>query len=199
MVNEPIGPREAFYGGRTNAFKLHHKVSPGEKIRYLDVCSEYPYVNKYKVYPVGHPVITRKDFGDITQYFGLIKCRVLPPRNLLIPVLPYRSGGKLTFPLCRLCVETLQDAICHHVDSERCLTGTWCTPEILAALELGYEVVQTLEIWHFPQSEERLFEKYIDKFLKLKTESSGWPINVRTGRKGNLCARIFCPGRNQAR
>ena len=44
----PINARDAFFGGRTNAAKLHHKCQDGEKIRYLDVTSEYPYVNKYK-------------------------------------------------------------------------------------------------------------------------------------------------------
>ena len=38
-------------------------------------------------------------------YFGLIKCLVLPPRDLLIPVLPFKANGKLLFPLCRKCVE----------------------------------------------------------------------------------------------
>ena len=44
----PLQPRDAFYGGRTNAIKLHHKCAPGEEIRYYDVTSEYPYVNKTK-------------------------------------------------------------------------------------------------------------------------------------------------------
>ena len=44
----PINARDAFFGGRTNAAKLHHKCEGGEKIRYLDVTSEYPSVNKYK-------------------------------------------------------------------------------------------------------------------------------------------------------
>ena len=42
----PLHPRDAFFGGRTNGLKLHHEVVPGEKIRYLDVISEYPWVNK---------------------------------------------------------------------------------------------------------------------------------------------------------
>jgi hypothetical protein len=35
---EPMDPREAFYGGRTNTIKLYHKVKNGEKIGYVDVC-----------------------------------------------------------------------------------------------------------------------------------------------------------------
>ena len=38
FVMEPMNPRAAFYGGRTNAVKLHHKVAGDEKIRYYDVC-----------------------------------------------------------------------------------------------------------------------------------------------------------------
>ena len=37
-VLEPLNPRAAFYGGRTNAVKLHHKVVDDEEIRYYDVC-----------------------------------------------------------------------------------------------------------------------------------------------------------------
>ena len=172
---DPLNPREAFYGGRTNAFKLHHVAAAGEEIKYFDVCSEYPYVNKYKTYPVGHPVIVKNGFKDLRQYFGISKCRILPPCSLLLPVLPYRSNGKLTFPLCRVCVESQFDGACQHSDNERALVGTWCTPELLVALNNGYTVLDIYEIWNFDQKEERLFQKYIDKFLKLKTEASGWP------------------------
>ena len=175
VTREPINPRDAFYGGRTNAFKLHHIAVLGEQIKYFDVCSEYPYVNKYKRYPVGHHEIIKKDIKDLQRYFGIVRCRILPPQDLLLPVLPFRSNGKLTFPLCRTCVETLQNAVCEHCDDERALTGTWCTPEVLVALENNYKILNTHEVWHFPQSEDRLFQQYIDKFLKLKAEASGWP------------------------
>ena len=32
----PLNPREAFFGGRTNAIKLHHKVEENEQIHYSD-------------------------------------------------------------------------------------------------------------------------------------------------------------------
>ena len=38
-VREPLMPREAFKGGRVNAFKLLHNVEPDEKIFYYDVTS----------------------------------------------------------------------------------------------------------------------------------------------------------------
>ena len=38
-IEEPLGPREALFGGRTNALKLYHVCRNGEQIRLVDVCS----------------------------------------------------------------------------------------------------------------------------------------------------------------
>ena len=37
-IRSTINPREALFGGRTNAAKLFHKVKGDEKIEYLDIC-----------------------------------------------------------------------------------------------------------------------------------------------------------------
>ncbi|XP_074661123.1 uncharacterized protein LOC141913858 [Tubulanus polymorphus] len=122
-VFDPLEPRKCFYGGRTNAIKLHHKIVDDEKISYIDICSLYPYVNSRCSYPIGHPdVITENFSSDISEYYGLIKCSILPPRGLFLPVLPYRSGGKLTFPLCATCANTCnQHDVCTHNETERVL------------------------------------------------------------------------------
>ena len=39
---EPLNPHDAFCGGRTNATKLYHCVTPGQKIHYIDYTSLYP-------------------------------------------------------------------------------------------------------------------------------------------------------------
>ncbi|XP_055336572.1 uncharacterized protein LOC129587021 [Paramacrobiotus metropolitanus] len=177
---ERLDPRDAFYGGRTNAVKLFHQVAADEQICYFDVNSEYPFVNKNRRYPVGHPTIITKNFQDIRSYFGVVSCEVLPPGDLQYPVLPYRSCGKLTFPLCRTCMEKHLNNKCQHADCERTITGTWCTPEIQKALDNGYSIVRIFEVWHFDKHEDRLFENYINQFLKLKTEASGWPAEVQS-------------------
>ena len=59
---------------------------------------------------VGRPHIITENFDDISTYFGLIKCTVLPPRGLFHPVLQYRTQGKLMFPLCKTCVDTCNQA-----------------------------------------------------------------------------------------
>ena len=53
----PLEPRDAFYGVRTAAAALYAKGDPGEDIKYCDVTSLYPWVNKYKEYPVRFPII----------------------------------------------------------------------------------------------------------------------------------------------
>ena len=61
---------------------------------------------------------------------------ILAPEFLFHPVLPYRAGGKLTFPLCRSCVPEEQQKpwlertnLCSHTDEERMLRGIWATGE----------------------------------------------------------------------
>jgi hypothetical protein len=51
---EALNPRNALYGGRTNALVLNYLCRPWEKIHYYDFCSLYPAVQKYGVYPKGH-------------------------------------------------------------------------------------------------------------------------------------------------
>jgi hypothetical protein len=177
---DPLQPREAFFGGRTNAAKLFHKCENGERIKYVDFTSLYPWCNKSTRMVVGHPEIITENFEDISAYFGLIKCTVLPPRGLFHPVLPYRTPGKLTFPLCKACVDTTNQNTCTHTDSERAILGTWCHIELLKALEKGYQILQLHEVWHFPKQSEELFKGYVDTFLKIKQEASGYPKDRTT-------------------
>ena len=46
-------------GGRTNAVTLYYKADEiqGQQIKYVEVTSLYPWANKYRGYPVGHPKI----------------------------------------------------------------------------------------------------------------------------------------------
>ena len=108
------------------------------------LCSLYPSVNKYARYPVGHPDIVTSHFDPLDTYFGIAKVKVLAPRGLYHPVLPYRSNGKLKFPLCRTCADEERLGRCDHSDDQRAFVGTWCTPELMKALDKGYEL---LEMW----------------------------------------------------
>ena len=54
---------------------------------------------QYKHYPVGHPtLIGPKLSGYITNDLeGVVRCEVLPPNNLYIPLLPCKFNEKLMF------------------------------------------------------------------------------------------------------
>ena len=117
---------------------------------------------------VGRPHIITENFDDISTYFGLIKCTVLPPRGLFHPVLPYRTQGKLMFPLCKACADTCNQTPCTHSQRERAIQGTWCSVELEKALEKGYHILQMHEVWHFPETSDALFKDYVDTFLKIK-------------------------------
>ncbi|XP_067306560.1 uncharacterized protein [Pseudorasbora parva] len=178
---ERLKPRDALFGGRTNAYKLYHKTNDGEKISYVDFTSLYPFCQARKSYPIGHPQIIFKDFEPIENYYGLIKAKVYPPRKLLHPVLPYRCNGKLMFPLCRTCAHAQnQTAVCNHDDEDRALDGCWVTLELLKAIEKGYVVAKIDEVWHFSQQSDSLFSEYVKTFLRLKQQASGYPSNVIT-------------------
>ena len=155
---DPIKPRDAFYGGRTEAIGLHREAAPekGEQLKYVDFNSLYPFINKYARYPVKHPVVVRGE--DIPEEVeGLLKCLVLPPTQLFLPVLPWRNGkGKLLFPLCRSCGESGQTRGCTHTSPEdRVLIGTWATsPELSKAVDCGYKILQRIEAWHYPNTSQ---------------------------------------------
>ena len=108
--------------------------------------------------------------------FGLIKCKILPPRNLYFPVLPICCNGKLLFPFCYTCASTTCLDNCTHDDDERCLIGTWTTVEVNKAIEKGYRMHEVDEIYHFSR-QEKVFSKYVNCFLKIKQEAK-WFSNT---------------------
>lgn len=187
-VVDRLDPRDSLMGGRTNGCVLYKRARRDTKIKYVDFTSLYPFVNKTCRYPVGHPEIITCNFNNIESYFGLAKVKILPPRRLFHPVLGYREGGKLTFPLCRTYVEHQQQNPCTCSDKQRALTGTYCTPELIKAVEKGYKILKIYEVYHWRESTQYypvtktggLFASYINLFLKIKQEASVRPAWVKT-------------------
>ena len=132
---------------------------------------------------MGHPKIIRYDFDETQDaYFGVITVLILPPKDLLHPVLPVKikmgkEGEKLVFSLCRMCVEKSNYKInsCDHSDIERSFEGAWISPEFYKALEKGYRVLEWLEVWHYPVKIEGLYSEYVKMWFKMKAEAKGWP------------------------
>ncbi|KAJ8307842.1 hypothetical protein KUTeg_014625 [Tegillarca granosa] len=81
---------------------------------FTDLLKRNPLVREfYAKYLVGHPEIITSglDKINLNDFFGIVKCKILPPRRLFLPVLPVKCNGKLTFPLCRTYTENANAAI----------------------------------------------------------------------------------------
>ena len=175
-----LNPRDAFFGGGTNVTKLKYEFKDNEKGRYVDFVSLYPTVQYFKTYPVGHPTKILNPISYDNKWFGFVKCKIDPPRNLYHPVLPVRTmcgkSEKLLFPLCRTCAEQQQQTKCEHTEEERAITGTWCTNEINKAIEKGYRITKIYEVWHFEKTTDTLFRDYVKEFMRIKMENSKPPV-----------------------
>ena len=118
---------ESHFWGGVVLMAVRFSMKPKQTIFFLyDFTSLYPFVNKFGKYPLGHPRIIHSNFLPIERIFGLVQCKITPPKNLYHPVLPYRSSGKLAFPLCAACAESLNQNPCRHNDSEQRLKACRC-------------------------------------------------------------------------
>ena len=165
--------RDCYFGGRTNGIVLYKIFYDGENGKYVDFTSLYPDILKYKRFPVGHPEKITKDMDQLLlrpckgncfyspcpgvhwelPYFVVMKVTVLPPTDLLHPVLPLKCNGKLKFPLCYTCACNETQEMCQCLDSERMFTHTYCTPELEVAMNMGYIIIQIHEVLHWPETE----------------------------------------------
>jgi hypothetical protein len=113
---------------------------------------------------------------------GIMKCKVLPPRELYHPYLPYKSNSKLMFPLCSACPDTINQDDSTHSHEGRCIVGIWVVDEFRKVVELGYKLMDVYEFWEYEvtcfdkdTNSGGLFAEYVINLLKLKQESSGYP------------------------
>ena len=135
--------------------RLHYKIKEGEEsVQYCDM-SLYPYICKYFKFPIGHPIIhvgdACADIEACLKMEGLMKCKIVPPKDLYHPVLPYRCDKNLLFCLCRTCVpEHNAKSECRHLsDVERCLEATWVIGEVRLAVAKRYKILEILDVYEY--------------------------------------------------
>ncbi|XP_035230817.1 uncharacterized protein LOC118202735 [Stegodyphus dumicola] len=126
-LRDRLNPRESFFGGRTNALKLFHEGD----------------VNKYCVYPVGHPTIITESFR---RYGRLLWTYPMPcdssTESVSSGLLPYRCRKKLMFPLCRTCALLQLQTPCTHTDDDcELLSERGVSEEVKLAKKKGYHCV----------------------------------------------------------
>jgi hypothetical protein len=94
IKHAPLITRDAVYGERTESIRLHYKIRKGkESVQYCDVKSLYPYICKYFKFPIGHPTLhlgdACADKKTCLKMEGLMKCTIVPPKDLYHTVLPF--------------------------------------------------------------------------------------------------------------
>jgi hypothetical protein len=96
-------------------------------------------------------------------------------------------------------LEQNTDSECtHESGQERAILGTWVVDEIRLTVQKGYQVLEVQEMYEYQVTqydkqtgEGGLFVQYIDTFLKIKTEASGYPNWVRSPEVENQYIRSF--------
>ena len=148
------------------------KNNNGGSIEYIDIVSLYPSVNYYAEYPKGKPYWSEynddadsqnKAVLDIKNVIGFYEVDIVPPRDLLHPVLPEKSNGKLIFPLYPM------SKVVH------------TSHELRVALDKGYEITRVYKGLCWSHKSTTLFKEYVKSFMKLKYESKGWSKKTVNG------------------
>lgn len=141
--------RSAYYGGIVFLTTTRLIVN----CETFDINSSYPYVMSTMLMPDGVPVrSTRWN----SAHFGIYKCVVRAPDNLVIPILPSRNKN----------------------GSMRWLSGefeTICTNvELIFAAKHGYEIIEITEGILFPLKVSP-FSPFVEKCKSLRKEHKGQP------------------------
>ena len=119
-ADENINIRDGSFGCRTEAFKSYYKCQESEQGFDYDVVSLYPTVNALDKCPIGFKQFynpTNEETLD-ESLIGVVKCDVIPPNQMYVPVLPETKDGNLVF----------------HLNPT---SGTWCSVELKKAIENG--------------------------------------------------------------
>ncbi len=174
-----LKPRDSFYGGSTDCISVYRKAEEGEGMFYYDFTSLYPSILATGPIPVGPPIkiyVGDEECRgvDFQKFQGLIKCKILPAKQIFHPVLPVKISNKLMFPLCHECAINENQENCDHSQEQRSIVGTWVVDEVKAAIKQGYEILEFFEMVEY-QIKFGYFKKFVDFFYKIKIESSGIP------------------------
>ena len=186
--------RDSLLGGRVECHRSFAKSSLEKEIRVFDIVSLYPSVFSMEKYPLGHPTVitqfTEEEKGTL-PFEGIVKCRVLPPRDLALPVLGISVCEGLYFVNCYTCLIKRHSNCTHEKEDDRALTGTWCTVELKLALSRGYRILELYEAYHWDEWSDTLYRDYVKMFLKGKYAASGFPVHIVTQQeKKDYCRRV---------
>ena len=199
--------RCALRGGRTDIRKFHHEVSDpaweaGERIRYIDVVSMYPFVQVARTYPVGPPVIHvfgEKHYPCARHYKDPLKgcrCSVASKRSFRNPkiVVVDRIAGpqpdleELHRFFGIICCDVVPPKHLYHPTlvhfdrrAGKCLAaltdiqeGVFTSVELQRALEKGYTVTHVHRMHVYTEAPSK-WDNFMKELYKLKLYNSKPP------------------------
>ena len=92
----------------------------------------------------------------------------------------------MMFPLCSACADTMNQGNCILTDEESCISGTWVMDEIRKDIQMGLILVNVFQFGEYEitcldrnNNSGGHFVEYVNMFLKLKQEVSGYPSWVQ--------------------
>ena len=140
---------KSFHGGRTEVFKLKAEGN----IKYIDVSSEYPTVQKYDLLPYGDPIVFDGKLKNIKDNeIGFIDCKIYCP-DIHLPVLMIKCkiSGKLISPIGNI-------------------KGVFTSLELNKAISLGYKIRKIYGGIKF-KAKRGIFKSYVDLYYNGKNKA----------------------------
>ena len=189
-----MNPERPYSVKEQNASEHIIHAVPTNQCNMLTVAACISILLRDSKFPKGHPIVknclTDSNMVEISDYLGFAQVRILPPSDLHLPLLPYKSkkSNKLTFPNCVKCADLLQTMLCNHSEKERPIVGVRKTIEINKALTLGYKILDFFQVWHYEDKcqydpttgQHTIFSEYVNMFYKLKTAADGFLSGLKT-------------------
>lgn len=143
--------REAYYGGRVDVFEPY-----GENLYYYDVNSLFPFVILNDI-PVGNPKYTTNP--NLNELFGFVYAEIETPKNLHIPILPYKINDDLFIN---------DDILINPLGKWK---GWYFTEELKQAIEYGYKI-KVLQGYIF-ERDNTIFKEYVELCYNQRIKSKG--------------------------
>lgn len=197
LLRAVTATRISFWRTHRSVFHVS-EIEPRCKGLAFDLISLYPSIMVFSEFPAGHPEINLHSFGDPSEYFGMVQCSILPPKDLWIPTLPLRlHDGRTLCSLCRTCSEEINIVKpCLHSANEKAFEGAWITPLLNQAVDDGYTIMGIFEVHHFSRRSVYnpatkcggIFARFILASIQKKTVYSRFPSTISTDEE----KRAYC-------
>jgi len=153
--------REAYFGGRTEIYRMRFEPYTDERGRRVETANLYDINSHYpncmlEPMPVGPAIemegLTESDvYQNARRMVGIVECDVEIPDDCYLPPLPVKRNGKLMFPTGRL-------------------RGVWDTAELQLLPRVGGRILRThRSVWF---STAPIFVNFIRQLYKYRNKKS---------------------------